>query len=85
VTSTVLFNASLPVSGVAAGAWYRAPGGKRAGRRGSRPCLPKVGETTVEQIPLPGIGLDYPGAQLDGEGGDVAAPLGQGQDDDNPE
>jgi hypothetical protein len=44
-----------------------------------------VGETTVEQIPLPGIGLDYPGAQLDGEGGDVAAPLGQGQDGDNPE
>jgi hypothetical protein len=38
-----------------------------------------VGETTAEQIPLPWIGLDYPGAQLDGEGGDVAAPLGQGQ------
>jgi hypothetical protein len=44
-----------------------------------------VGETTVEQIPLPGIGLDYPGAQLDGEGGDVASPLGQGQGGDDPE
>jgi hypothetical protein len=40
-----------------------------------------VGETTVEQIPLLGIGLDYPEAQLDsvGEGGDVASPLGQEQ------
>jgi hypothetical protein len=44
-----------------------------------------VGETTVEQIPLPGIGLDYPGAQLDGEGGDVASPLGQGQGGADPE
>jgi hypothetical protein len=44
-----------------------------------------VGETTVQQIPLPGIGLDYPGAQFDGEGSDVAAPLGQGQDGDNLE
>jgi hypothetical protein len=46
-----------------------------------------VGETPVEQIPLPGIGLDYPGAQLDGvgEGGDVAAPLGQGQGGADPE
>ena len=32
-----------------------------------------MGETTVEQIPLPGIGLDYPGAQLDGEGGVTSA------------
>jgi hypothetical protein len=44
-----------------------------------------VGETTVEQIPLPGIGLDYPGAQLDGEGGDVASPLSQGQGGADPE
>jgi hypothetical protein len=44
-----------------------------------------VGKTTVEQIPLPGIGLDYPGAQLDGEGGDVASPLGQGQGGTDPE
>jgi hypothetical protein len=44
-----------------------------------------VGETTVEQIPLSGIRLDHPGAQLDGEGGDVAAPLGQGQGGGDPE
>ena len=44
-----------------------------------------MGETTVEQIPLPGIGLDYPGVQLDGEGGDVAAPLSQGQGGADPE
>ena len=44
-----------------------------------------MGETTVEQIPLPGIGLDYPGAQLDGEGGDVASPLSQGQGGADPE
>jgi hypothetical protein len=29
--------------------------------------------------------LDHPGAQLDGEGGDVAAPLGQGQGGADPE
>jgi hypothetical protein len=44
-----------------------------------------VGETTVEQIPLPGIGLDYPGAQLDGEGGDIASLLSQGQGGADPE
>jgi hypothetical protein len=46
-----------------------------------------VGETTVEQIPLPGIGLDHSGAQLDGVGedGDVASPLGQGQGGADPE
>jgi hypothetical protein len=48
---------------------------------------PRGGRNPVERIPLPGIGLDYPGAQLDGEGegGDVAAPLGQGQGGADPE
>ena len=37
-------------------------------RRLRHPGLPKVGQTTVERIPLSGIGLDYPGAQLDRRG-----------------
>jgi hypothetical protein len=76
VTGTVPFNTLLPVSG--ASGWRVTPltGGKRAGRRGLRPCLSKVGETPVEQILLSGIGLDYPGAQLDGvgRGGYVVSP-----------
>jgi hypothetical protein len=48
---------------------------------------PRGGRNPVEQILLSGVRLDHPGAQLDGvgEGGDVAAPLGQGQGGADPE
>jgi hypothetical protein len=50
---------------------------------------PRGGRNPVERILLSGIRLDHPGAQLDGEGegggGDVAAPLGQGQGGADPE
>ncbi len=46
---------------------------------------PRGARNPVERILLSGIKLDRPGAQLDGEGGDVAAPLGQGQGGAAPE
>jgi len=48
---------------------------------------PRGGRNPVERILLSGIRLDCPGAQLDGvgEGGNVAAPLGQGQGGADPE
>ena len=48
---------------------------------------PRGGRNPVERILLSGIRLDHPGAQLDGEGegGDVAAPLGQEQGGADPE
>ena len=58
--------------------------GRSDQRRLLYPVLPKVGQTTVEQILLSGIRLDHSGAQLDSVGV-TAVPLGQGQGGADPE